>query len=267
MMPTRRLVAGAAVLLIAATGTACGHRTTGRAAAPAASASLPASASAPASTTSNDALGADDLAARAKYAMGRLSSVTVDGTIHVDQEEMTIHLTADRDKNCQGTVALGSIGEVEVRHTGSHTWIKPDARFWTSIAAEQGAGSSGQAVAEVFKGRYLTGGEDDANLKEVSEMCGLIEGITDGDLAPDAVKAGTGTVNGTRTVNLQTTDGDGTHSTLYIAAEGEPYVVRMESPEQGRVDFSAFDVPFTVQAPPADAVIDYTAFQQKAKTV
>jgi hypothetical protein len=261
-----RNAALAAALLAGAT--ACGSTTA--AGKPAAAASPAPSASPTPAALAVDTLTADQISDKAKAAMGALSSLKVDGTMTTEDGKMSIHLAADRQKNCVGTVGIPGVGEIEIRHTGTQTWLKPDTAFWKSIAVKQGNPKAGPVVAELFKGRYLTGGADDPQLKQASEMCGLIEGITSDDSPSKATKGAAGTVDGVRTFSLQVTDDQGQKSTLYIATEGKPYLIRMEQTEgsePGRMDFSAFDKPVTVQAPPADDVIDYTVFQKKAQSI
>ncbi|MBX6769375.1 MAG: hypothetical protein IRY90_19855, partial [Actinomadura rubrobrunea] len=48
----------------------------------------------------------------------------------------------------------------------------------------------------------------------------------------------------------------GSGGRIYVATEGEPYLLRMDSGADARVDLSGFDEPVTVKAPPKDQVVD-----------
>lgn len=68
---------------------------------------------------------------------------------------------------------------------------------------------------------------------------------------------------------MTSVDGDAT-GTISVATSAKPYPVRIvqvggDSP--GTVDFSDYDKPLTVQAPPADQVIDVSQFQQELQSV
>ncbi|PBC70786.1 hypothetical protein BX265_5343 [Streptomyces sp. TLI_235] len=267
MLSTRLVRTAAVCAVLAAGATACGSE--GKPAAKAPAAPAPASASpSPVQTLDTEKLTAEELSKQAHAAMSALTALKVDGSLTSEGQKITLHLAADKQGNCKGTVSVGD-GQVEVVHNGTGTWIKPDAAFWKKIGSEKGNPKAGAMAAELFKGRYLTGGQSDSRIQEVASMCDLIKGITqDNDEGP-LTKGAAGTVNGVKTFTLLGTDPeDGAKTTLHIATEGKPYLIRMEAAgkEPGQMDFSDFDKPVTVQAPPADEVIDYSLFQQKLKT-
>lgn len=272
-MSSKRLVHAAVICAVLATGaTACGGNKKESAAAPASSAS---SASAPAAspTPSLDVatLSAEDISKQAHEAMATLTSFTVDGTLTSEGEKISLKVTADRQGNCTGTVGVPAMGQVELLRTGKQTYIKPDATFWKAIAGKEGNPKAGAVVAELFKGRYLTGGQDNADFREMAQMCDMVDGIAKDDSPDNKVAKGTaGTTNGVKTFSLAASDTDGSVSTLYIATEGKPYLIKMEQTtgsEPGQMNLSGFNKPVTVQAPPADNVIDWSLFQQKVKGV
>ncbi|MEU9133727.1 hypothetical protein AB0D08_37510 [Kitasatospora sp. NPDC048540] len=71
------------------------------------------------------------------------------------------------------------------------------------------------------------------------------------------------------TFTVITTDDDGSRNTGYVATDGKPYLVRIthDGAEPGEMNFTNFDRPITVQAPPADSVIDYSQFEAKLTTI
>ena len=278
-MPSKRLVHTAVICaLLAAGATACNDDKKGQAApavtaAPAAATSAAATPSATPTKAPGlavDTLSGEEISKQAQTAMGSLSSLKIDGTMKTEGQGITMNLAADKKGNCVGKVTISGVGGVEILHTTAQTWIKPDAAFWKTISAEEGSRDGGAMAAELFKGRYLTGGQDDAALKEMAGMCDLIDSIAKDD-SPSGkiVKGAAGTTNGVKTFSLTDTDTDGQASTLYIASEGKPYLIKVEQTtgtEPGEMNFSDFDKPIVVQAPPADNVIDYSVFQQKLKS-
>ncbi|MFF3069698.1 hypothetical protein [Kitasatospora sp. NPDC057936] len=216
-----------------------------------------------------DTLSADQIVDQAKAVMASVTSVHVVGDVVTDGDRITADLSADSSKNCTGTVSMGSIGTVQVIHTGAGTWMKPDDTYWASIAGKEGGGpQSGAKIAELFKGRYLVIGQGNADLKQLTAMCDLVGAIAgDKSKSIGATKGGSVTVNGVKTLSITLPD-DSAPTNLYIATEGKPYLIRMESggKEASHYNFSDFDKPLPVQAPPVDQVIDFSVFAQEVKS-
>ncbi|WP_371493537.1 hypothetical protein OG871_38750 [Kitasatospora sp. NBC_00374] len=264
-MLSKRLVATAvacSALIVGASG--CGQDK-----APAA-----ATASAAASSTSAGAAGhldtgkltAAEIEKQARDAMASLSSVKVAGNLVTDGQKMTLDLATDTKGNCQGKVGIADMGEIEIIHTAGVSYMKPDAAFWKAIGGRGTNPQAGAMAAELFKGRYLTGAKDDPKLAGLAAMCDLVKAMTDDEETdPDAVKGAAATVNGVKTFTVVTTDDDGAKTTAYVATDGKPYLVKVthDGKEPGEMVFSDFDKPITVQAPPADNVIDYSQFKAK----
>ncbi|MCX5211411.1 hypothetical protein OG689_19320 [Kitasatospora sp. NBC_00240] len=267
-MPAKRFVyASIACALLAAGATACGGDTAGDKAGDKAGAAAP---PAKAESIAVDKLGAEEIVKQAQTAMGGLQSVKVDGTLTVDGGKLTFDLAASKAGDCTGSVGTGSEGKVEVVRIGSQTWIKPDAVFWNTVAAKEGNARSGAVLAELFKGRYITNGQDDPSLKEMAQVCDLVGAISkdDGTSGDKYTKGAAADVNGTKAFSVTATDSDGENSTLYIATQGKPYLVRMEQTagaEPGQLTFSDFDKPLDLKAPPADNVIDFSMVKQKLR--
>ncbi|MFE0463251.1 hypothetical protein ACFW1A_28765 [Kitasatospora sp. NPDC058965] len=278
-MSPHRIVTSAVLCALLATGaTACGSSTSttakaapsGSAAAVSPTAASPSASASASGTVDLDSLTAAQVEDAAHAAMASLTSMRVAGSTTSDGQKITFDLTADKAKDCQGTVTIGSMGSIEILHNSTGSWVKPDQAFWKSAAAQQGKPGAGAMAAELFKGRYLTGGQDDPDMKQMTSMCDVVEGIAnDTSKATNATKVGPATVNGQKTLGIKDTDDDGTVSTGYVATEGKPYLLRLvsEGSDGGQLDFTDFDKPLTVQAPPADQVVDFSLFKQKLNSV
>jgi hypothetical protein len=257
---------GTAVLcvVLAAAATACGP--SGKAAAPAsAAAAVSASAASPAAPDV-DSMTGDEVLRQIKTTMGTVSSVHVTGDVITGNQKVNFDLLMDKNQNCQGSATIDGTGAMDVVHTGAGTWIKPDDAFWQSMAAQQGKAQAGPAVAGMFKGRWLTGGQDDPDLKAAVGMCGLLAGITGDPTKSGASRGGYAFVDGQRALVVDVTDDNGNGPTiLYVPTDGQPYLLREvnNGPSPGRVDLDDFNKPLAVQAPPADQVIDSGALQQQ----
>ncbi|MFE9422741.1 hypothetical protein ACFYNO_07250 [Kitasatospora sp. NPDC006697] len=286
MLSNRLLTSAVLCAALAVGATACGSKgssssssagsskaATAPSSAPAsasAAASAPASASASAADADISGLTGEQILAKAHAAMASLTSMRVAGNVTTGGQKIVLDLVGDKDKNCTGTVTVGATGTVQVIHNAQGTWMKPDTAFWENISAEKGKASAGPAIAQFFKDKYLTGGQDDASMQEVAGMCDIVSGIADDQSKEtDVVKGATSTVDGQSVIGISAKDDSGEPTQLSIATKGQPYLIRMSSTgsEPGQMDFSEFNKPVTVQAPPADQVVDYTQFEKKVQSV
>ncbi|MEY9948002.1 hypothetical protein [Kitasatospora sp. GAS1066B] len=215
-------------------------------------------------------LSPDEISQQMQTAMAAVTSLRMTGTVTTNGQTATMDLAANLNGDCQGTISTASLGQVELRHTAGQTWMQPDATFWRSIAAKQGHPQNGDRAAELFKGRYLTGPADDPSLKQMADACAFV-----GTLAQspsDNLTLGKGTlsvIDGVSVISLAGEDTSGTATALYVAAVAPHHLIRISGEGGGdpqSVDLSDFDKPVTVQAPPADQVIDISQFQQQLKT-
>ncbi|MFJ9951336.1 hypothetical protein [Kitasatospora sp. NPDC091207] len=185
-----------------------------------------------------------------------------------DDGRMSIDLAPDTKGWCTGSMGMPGAGTFEIVNDGKQSYVKPDKEFWTAIGGPDGA-----KAAELFKGRYLAGFESDPEMKNLSSVCNLAElskKIVEEDGAKSTATEGSaGTVNGAKTFSLKVKDEKGEESTIHVATEGRPYPVRIEKTagkDTGRMDFTDYDKPLTVQAPPADSVLDFSKFKDQFKT-
>jgi hypothetical protein len=217
----------------------------------------------PTSGSDLESLSSEEIMQRVRTAMATVTSLRLSGTLSRNGQSMSMDLAADNNGNCTGTVATADGGSVEIRHTGSQTWIKPDAAFWRHLAAQNGKPERGDRAAKLFQGRYLTGSPDDPGLKQITHSCDTVTHVA-GALGKDGspeTKGPLTSVNGVPTVQLTGEDG----SIGYIAAQGSPYVLRVRSTgtDPSQIDLTDYNKPVVVDAPPADQVIDISSFQQK----
>ncbi|WP_033824000.1 hypothetical protein [Kitasatospora sp. MBT63] len=274
MFPKRPAIATTAVccaLVLGAGGCARNQDPAGSSNAAAATASPGASGSTGAAgRLDTEKLTAAEIEKQSQDAMASLSSVRISGNMVAAGKKMTLDLATDTKGNCQGTIGVVGMGQIEIIHTDGTSYLRPDAAFWKTIAAGKGDAHAGDVAAEMFKGRYLTGAKDDPSLAGLAAMCDIVKSMTDNkDTDDDAVKGAAATVNGHSTFTVVSTDDDGSTNTGYVATDGKPYLVKIAhyGAEPGEMNFTDFDKPLTVQAPPADNVIDYTQFKAKLTTI
>ncbi|MBW1601395.1 hypothetical protein JJV70_04595 [Streptomyces sp. JJ66] len=183
-------------------------------------------------------------------------------TIRGDQQDTaSIDFMLDRDGNCAGTTSMGEQGSAEIIKRGDVVWFKPDRTFW-----EAQAGQAGADAYEAFAGRYLTGPASDPMMEDFAAGCQLRtlqDGMKSGGAEwSDPAK---GEVDGEPVVTITAESGERTH-TIDVAAQGEPYPVRLVEKADGSTTtttLSDFDEPVPSETPSAKESVDVKKVQKE----
>ncbi|ATL29937.1 putative lipoprotein [Streptomyces formicae] len=182
----------------------------------------------------------------------------------------SMELTLDRDGNCVGSMKMANGAALELVKRGDKVWVKPDEKFWKT----QVPGGEGEAAAEIFKNRYVHGTTSDVMLREVSEVCDLrkvqkeIEDDSD-DATKSLAKGEPTTLDGTDVIPLTGKD-DGKETTLYVATEGKPYLLKAVEKGDGddtTTTFSDYDKPVPSKTPSADESVDVSKLQRQLQKI
>jgi hypothetical protein len=131
-------------------------------------------------------------------------------------------------------------------------YMKADAETWEQLTGEAASG-------DIFADRYVRIPGDDESLGDLTSFLDF-ESFVEEALDPDGTleKGETAEVNGVQAIGVVDPDSeDG--GTLWVALTGEPYPLRIESPEgsgEGAIDFLDWGQAVDIQAPAEDEVID-----------
>ncbi|MFE0672858.1 hypothetical protein [Streptomyces sp. NPDC058867] len=192
-----------------------------------------------------------------------------EGTETSTTQPTSMDLALDRSGNCAGTMEMGSDGgSVEIVKRGDEVWLKPDTAFWKA----QVPGDQGDAVAELFDGRYIHGSTDDALLKGMADTCDLRNFQREADSSPGSASLRKGeetTRDGTEVVPL-TGEVDGARTTLYVTADSPHLLVEATQRDQDtdvRLRFSEYDEPVPTRTPSADDSVDVGRLQEELQSV
>ncbi|MER7707675.1 hypothetical protein ABTX81_32840 [Kitasatospora sp. NPDC097605] len=186
----------------------------------------------------------------------KAASVTMTGFALKDEHRATFTVSADREGNCTATTIQEGQGPSRIARVQGETFVRMDpqafAREW------------GEAIASRFGGRWvrLPAGR---TLDGVGGFCDLTTVPVVGTTAPATqTLSGAGeSVGGTRSMSFLVTSPDEPPFIAYIAKQGPPRPVRVETQAYDfQVDFSAYDLPVFVTAPPADQVVDLAALTE-----
>ncbi|MFD0550894.1 hypothetical protein ACFQ0X_18150 [Streptomyces rectiviolaceus] len=186
------------------------------------------------------------------------------GTDVKKDDPAAMDLALDQDGNCAGTLRMADDGgSLELIKQGEKIWMKPDLAFWKA----QLPGGQGEAAADLIGDRYLYGTSDDPMLEDIAEACDLDtiqKEIKDeaGD-STDLRKGDTTKVEGADVIPITGTD-DGKKTTMYVAAEGAPYLVKATSVGDGTdstLKLGDYDKPVPSKTPSEEESVDVSQLQ------
>lgn len=244
----RRVAAGAAALALLAGGgvlAGCGSD----------SSSSGAATTAAADTSTLPANGVEKLSAKeildaSIKAANAASSVTVAGSITQEGQTIKLDLALGTDA-ADGTFSAQGIN-AEIRVVDGKSYFKLSGEDFAKIAGQGDSPEVAQAISALLGDKWIavpagSGGDDLAGLGEFGDKDSLLEGILEAD--GDVTITGTGEVNGTPVVFLDSSGGEGT---LAIQTVGEPYPIQIkgaDSSSSGQIDFTNWNEPVNVTAP------------------
>jgi len=182
----------------------------------------------------------------------------------------SMELALDQDGNCVGSMEMGARGgSVEIVKQGDEVWMKPDADFWKA----QVPGGQGDAVAELFKNRYIHGSTSDAMLKGMADTCDLTsfqkEVAGDKNGATTLTKGDETTVGGTKVIPLKGTE-DGKKEVLYVTSDSPHRLVKATQRGGGTdltLTFTDYDEPVPTATPSTDESVDVGKLQEELQGV
>jgi hypothetical protein len=202
-----------------------------------------------------DGFTARQIADRAKKALDAADSLR----LSLEQEgefALTLDLALDEDNNCAGSIDRGDHGSIELVKRGKQVWMKPDKAFWK----QEAGGAQGERVAELLKDRYIRGATNEPMLAGVAGVCDMASFRAESKGGPGSsrwTKGSPATVDGRKTVPI-TRHKDGSEITLYVAAQGRPYPLKVEregGTQEGTLRMSDYGKPVPKKTPaPTESV-------------
>ncbi|MER5207722.1 hypothetical protein [Streptomyces sp. NPDC002825] len=191
------------------------------------------------------------------------NSMQLSFAVRAPQGGAVISVHADRDGNCTGTFDMGRTQRGDIIRVAGEgvSYIRYTDVALAEIRAEaarrgpEAAAQADKRTAEA-RGKYLRVPSINS---AVREQCDLDKALS--KVPQNGVGVQQQPVvqrNGESFIPLRGPEGD-EGLTMYVAAQGEPYIRFMEGSDQGaemRVAFSHFNEPVHASAPPADQVLD-----------
>ncbi|WP_217242397.1 hypothetical protein [Streptomyces sp. AC555_RSS877] len=203
-------------------------------------------------------LSGGEIAERAMEATTGASSLRMKGDIPDEESGGTLQIDMALDKKgeCAGTMSVGGQGEAELIKTGDTVYMKYDEAFLRAQSEGESQADT-EAAVELLAGKWTRMSAKGQDAQDIASFCDLATVLGDAeDGRSDATRGKTTTVDGAPAIVLREKDGKDRY-TLYVATEGEPYLLRVDNTsgkDAGTLTFTDFDEPVPAQRPSGDIV-------------
>ncbi|WP_312885437.1 hypothetical protein [Streptomyces physcomitrii] len=167
---------------------------------------------------------ADSIAAKAIKASTDARSMRMSGTVRQeDGRTLKVDVLVDQQKNCDGTLGSGG-AKADIRHTGGTLYLRGDEQYWQN--SFQGKAGAEKVIPKVAD-KWVKMPADDAATAGLCDKQGLLASMDEDKSERKGLKKGKATrVGGKEALPLTKKNSKGETLTLYVATEGEPYVLR-----------------------------------------
>ncbi|GAA5013445.1 LolA-like protein [Streptomyces siamensis] len=200
-----------------------------------------------------------EIADRAVKATTGATSLRMKGDIPDDEDGGTIRIDMALDKKgrCAGTMSMNGQGKADLIKTGDTIYMKYDEKFLRAQGEGQSK-SETDGVVELLADKWTKMAATGSDAKDIAGFCDLDSVLAGAeDVNSDATRGKTTTVDGSPAIILHEKDGKDRY-TLYVATEGKPYLLRVDSTsakDPGTITFSDYDKPVPAQKP-AGRILD-----------
>jgi hypothetical protein len=203
----------------------------------------------------------DQIVQQAVSDLKAATSLRISGSVVSQGTNITIDFTDAAAHGCQGTLALAASassgtavsGAANLVEVNSTVYMELDKSFFDNL------GLPSSAFSEVTR-KYIkvTSKSQLANFAQLCDPSTLASGI-DKEVT-GFVKDGTATIDGQATQAFKQPAHAGS-GIVYISESATPEIVQLQGPgSEGQVNFTDYNAPATIIAPPAADVIDGSKF-------
>ncbi|MFE6166143.1 hypothetical protein ACFQ7F_45450 [Streptomyces sp. NPDC056486] len=200
---------------------------------------------------------ADQIAADAVEATQQADSMHMKGTMRQSAgSSVTIDLSVDQRKNCDGTIQSEG-ASADVRHTKGTFYLRGDEKYWENALKGQ---SGGAKIVPKVADKWVKAPADDATTKNVCDKQALMASMDKDKSERKGMKKGsTTTVDGTEAIRLTKKNSGGETITLFVATKGKPYILRTTSTggkDPNTATFSDYGKSVSPQEPAPGETVD-----------
>ncbi|MFC7265236.1 hypothetical protein [Streptomyces lutosisoli] len=200
-----------------------------------------------------------EIADRAVKATTGANSLRMKGNVPDDEDGGTIGIDMALNKKgeCAGTMSMAGQGKADLIKTGDTVYMKYDEAFLRAQGKGQSK-SETDGVVELLAGKWTKMSATGSDAKDIAGFCDLDSVLADAkNVNSDATRGKTTTIDGTPAIVLHEKDGKDRY-TLYVATEGKPYLLRVDSTsakDPGTLTFSEYEKPVPAEKP-AGKILD-----------
>ncbi|WP_406476946.1 hypothetical protein [Streptomyces sp. NBC_01615] len=200
-----------------------------------------------------------EIADRAVKATTGANSLRMKGDVPDDEDGGTIGIDMALNKKgeCAGTMSMAGQGKADLIKTGDTVYMKYDEAFLRAQGKGQSK-SETDGVVELLAGKWTKMSATGSDAKDIAGFCDLGSVLADAEnVNSDATRGKTTTIDGTPAIVLHEKDGKDRY-TLYVATEGKPYLLRVDSTsakDPGTLTFSEYEKPVPAEKP-AGKILD-----------
>jgi hypothetical protein len=205
----------------------------------------------------------DQIVQKAVNDLKAATSLQISGNVVSSGTNIKIDLTDAAAKGCQGTLELASgasstgsgalSGTADLVEVDSTVYLKLDQSFFKNLSLPS-------SLFSEVTGKYIkvTSKSELASFAQLCDASTLANGF-DKEVT-GFVKDGTATIDGQATEAFRQPSHAGS-GIVYISESSTPEIVRLQGTgSEGQVNFTNYNAPVTITAPPASDVIDGSQF-------
>jgi hypothetical protein len=184
-----------------------------------------------------------DLLERVVEASSNAESLRIKGTVKDGKSAVTFNLTVTGKGDASGTIGVDDV-KFEIIRIGKTVYLKGNEAFY---------GEADKETLKELTSNYVKATTDDKDFAafiDLTKLSTIFEGfLPDGPTL--LVKGERKVVNDRPALRLGDLSGS-----IWVATEGEPYILRLDAGKQGGLDFLDYDKPFAPKAPDKDEVLE-----------
>lgn len=204
----------------------------------------------------------DQIVQKAVNDLKAATSLQINGNVVSGGSNIKVDLTDVAKQGCKGTVTLGAgvtsggtavSGTADLIEVNSIVYMKLNESFFKNLSLPSIAFSQ-------VSGKYIevSSKSDLANFAQLCDPSTLASGF-DKEVT-GFVKDGTATIHGQPTESFKQPSHAGS-GIVYISQSSTPEIVRLQGPSnEGQINFTNYNAPATITAPPASEVIQGSQF-------
>ncbi|MCM2412532.1 hypothetical protein [Streptomyces sp. RKAG290] len=206
---------------------------------------------------STDGKSADQIAADAVKATRDAQSVRVRGNVQQPGgNEVRVDFHVDEQDRCTGTMS-GQGAKADVIQVGQTAYVRGDEKFWQN--ALKGQPGAEKAITRV-QDKWVKSQPGQAGIEGMCDKQAFLAAMDRDKSERKGMKKGsTSEVDGKKALALEKKQPGGEKLTLYVAAEGKPYILKSVTAggkQPGEVTLTDYGKKVDAKTPPADQIVD-----------